>query len=215
MAVSAVLFDNDGTLVDTRESIAQAFHHAFRTVLGAEPSDEELLRLVGQPLRTQMEALAPVHADDLLVAYRAYNRVHHDELIRSFPHTEEALRRLKERNVKLAVVTSKMHALAEHGLELFGLDDYFTLLIGSDDSDRHKPDPGPLIQCARELGVASGRCVYVGDSPYDIQAARGAHMISVAALWGMFDEDVLEAEQPDFLASDILDVVDIVQDIAS
>lgn len=214
MSLEAVLFDNDGTLVDTRESICQAFHHAFQEVLGLDYPDSELLRLVGQPLRTQMEVLAPDHADELLDSYRAYNRKHHDELIRSFAHTEQALRTLKTQGIHLAVVTSKMHALAEHGLALFGIDGYFDELIGSDDCERHKPEPDPLLVCARRLGVEPGCCMYVGDSPYDLQAAHAAGMYVVAALWGMFDKDVLVAERPDYLACDIMDVIDIVKSLA-
>lgn len=113
----------------------------------------------------------------------------------------------------MGVVTSKYHALAEHGLELFGLNRYFETLIGSDDCERYKPDPMPLIMCAEALGVPIERCIYVGDSPYDMQAANAAGAISVAALWGMFDVQTIRESNPCYEAHDMLEVLSLVDEI--
>lgn len=210
LCIQAVLFDNDGTLVDTGDCISKAFHHAFRTVLGRDYPDEYLLARVGQPLQTQMEILDPEHSQELLEVYREYNRAHHDEQIRAFANTEQVLRDLKGRGRALGVVTSKYHALALHGLELFGLDVYLDTLVGSDDCMKHKPDPTPLLICAERLDVPIGNCIYVGDSPYDIEAANAAGAISVAALWGMFEEDMLQEADPDFMLEDISGLTSLV-----
>ena len=104
---------------------------------------------------------------------------------------------LRKRGMRLGVVTSKRRELALQGLALFGLDGAFEFVIGSDDCERHKPDPEPVLMGCGRLGLEPAACAYVGDSPFDLQAARAAGTTAVAALWGMFPEEVLAAEGPD------------------
>jgi pyrophosphatase PpaX len=187
----AILFDLDGTLLDTRELILSSFRYATRVVLGEQLPDERLLPYIGIPLIYQMRRIAPEHADELMRVYREHNARVHDELIRYFEGTREALEELCDEGRRLAVVTSKRNEPAHRGLERFGLEDYFQLIIGSDDTDKHKPDPEPLLLAAARLSVPPAACVYVGDSPFDMQAARSAGITAVGALWGMFSREDL------------------------
>jgi len=187
----AILFDLDGTVLDTRELILVSFRHATRTVLGRELPEAEMLDMIGIPLQYQMEKLSPEHADELVAVYREHNAAHHDEMVRVFPGMRETLEALRAQGIPLAIVTSKRNALAARGLACFDLLGFFDLLIGSDDTDKHKPLPDPLLLAATRLGAEPERCVYVGDSPYDMQAACAAGMTAVAALWGMFARERL------------------------
>lgn len=209
-AFDAVLFDNDGTLVDTRDILLESFRHATRAVLGRTIADERLMAKVGQPLAVQMWDFtddAAVH-DELLRTYRAFNERIHDERIALFPGAHEALVRLRDAGFALGVVTSKMHRLAAHGLDVLGAADCFSCLVGADDCPRHKPDPDPVALGARLLGADPARCVYVGDSPFDIRAGNAAGMTTVAVLWGMFDEAVLRAESPDLVCASFDELAD-------
>jgi pyrophosphatase PpaX len=115
---------------------------------------------------------------------------------------EAALDRLRGAGLRLAVVTSKRHALAWRGLEVFDLTHYFEFLVGADDCETHKPDPAPLLLAAGRMGLESRQCAYLGDSPYDMQAARAAGMLALGALWGMFSgERLLEAGAQSLLTS--------------
>ena len=114
-----------------------------------------------------------------------------------FPGVPELLADLRETGLPFGVVTSKRHEAAVRGLATFGLDGAFDLLIGSDDCAAHKPDPGPVLQGCRQLGLRPEECAYVGDSPFDLQAGRGAGCPTAAVLWGMFPEEVLLAEKPE------------------
>lgn len=204
----AILFDLDGTLLDTHDLILESMQHAVKTVLREEIPPEHLMAKVGQPLTTQMWDFTgdPELHDELLRVYRAYNAVKHDGMVRPFEGVEETLRTLSAEGYPLGVVTSKRHEAAMQGLQLFGLDAYLDCMIGSDDWPEHKPAPGPVAHGAELLGLDPSVCMYVGDSPFDIQAGNGAGCATAAALWGMFPKPVLLAERPDYVCEGIRDV---------
>jgi pyrophosphatase PpaX len=187
----AVLFDLDGTLLDTLDMILASFRHATKKVLGEEADEARVRAFIGIPLFDQMKDLDADRADELLVEYRAHNSSIHDDMIKYFEGTHETLDELKARGLRLAVVTSKRNVLAERGLSCFDLLKDFELVVGSDDTTSHKPGPEPLLFAAERLGVPIDACVYVGDSPYDMRAARAAGATAIAALWGMFPRDSL------------------------
>ena len=202
--IEGVLFDNDGTLVDTRDLLLESFRYATRTVLGHELPDEAYLKSVGTPLADQMDGFArtPGESAELLRVYRAYNHRIHDQMIGPFPGIAEALDELSRANVKMGVVTSKLHDLAWHGLEITGLAKYFDFLIGPDDCPEHKPAPGPVLEGCRRMGLAPASCAYVGDSEFDIRAGNAAGTTTIAVLWGMASRATLEGEHPDVVCRD-------------
>jgi len=191
--LKALLFDLDGTILDTREVILVSMQYAHSKVLGAEnlPSDEELLSLVGIPLREQMEHFSPDKYNELIEAYLDYNEEVQDEMLKDFPGTAETLASLREQGYRMTVVTSKRREPAIYGLERTGLLEYFELVFGADDTKEHKPKPSPLLHAAEHMGVYPEDCVYIGDSPYDMLAARAANMYAIGALWGMFSKESL------------------------
>ncbi|QKF07176.1 HAD-IA family hydrolase [Berryella wangjianweii] len=206
----AVLFDNDGTVVDTQELILASFRHATRVVLGRQLPDAAIMDSSGIPLDRQMLDIAdtPAQAAELSRVYREYNATVHDDMIAAFDGVSELLEWLDERGVPLAVVTSKLRGVCAHGLETVGLASRFRFVIGSDDCPAHKPAPDPLLLACERLGARPERTLYVGDSPFDMQAARAASMMGVAALWGMFTRDQLAAaSQPDAWAARPSDVL--------
>jgi pyrophosphatase PpaX len=192
--MKAILFDLDGTLVDTEELILTSFRKAALEVLGEAIPDEEVLPLIGIPLVEQAKILVPEHADAIIEAYRRHNIELHEKLIRYFDGTREMLEELKTEGRRLAVVTSKRNRPALEGLKSFNLQGYFEFVSGMEDAKKHKPHPEPLLLAAQRLGVVATDCIYIGDSIYDMQAASAAGMISIAVLWGMCGrEELLEA----------------------
>jgi pyrophosphatase PpaX len=210
--LAAALFDFDGTLVDTTEMIFQSMRHATSSVLEREDfTREELLANVGQPLPRQMEILDAEKAELLLEAYRAHHEEHHDALIGEFPGVDEALYRLRTAGVRIVVVTSKRRRSVEMALEKFpGLDLVVDLFVTMEDTTEHKPHPEPLLKGLELAGdVPKDKAVYVGDSPFDVQAAQAAGLSSVAVSWGAFSEDTLREAEPDHLVPDIDAAVDV------
>jgi pyrophosphatase PpaX len=213
----ASLFDFDGTLVDTTELIYQSMRHAAGDVLGREISREILMANVGQPLPRQMELLSAEHAEELLESYRLHNEEHHDTLIKEFPGVEESLARLRASGVRVAVVTSKRRFSVEMALEAFpGLGEVVDRWLTMEDTTEHKPRPEPLLKGLEFLGnVPPEEAAYVGDSPFDVAAAKAAGIPSVAVSWGAFSEDTLRAAEPDHLVPNLDTAVDVLLEMAS
>ena len=199
MKRSVVLFDLDGTVLDTHDAILDSMRYATREVLGTIIPDKTLVAEVGQPLVTQMRTLAPDEetAQCLLAVYRARNEQDLNQKTWPFEGIEALIRQLKDEGFTVAVVTSKRESLATESLKAFGMYDLFARVNGMESSAGHKPDPDPLIQAASDLGVSLDQCMYIGDSPYDIQAAHVAGIPGIAVTWGkFFGAEVLRAERP-------------------
>jgi len=210
--LSAVLFDFDGTLVDTTEMIHQSMRHATSSVLGRDDlSREALLANVGQSLPRQMELLNAEKAELLLEAYRSHHEEHHDALIGEFPGVDESLSRLQAAGIKVAVVTSKRRPSVEMALDnIPTLRNVVDRFVTMEDTTEHKPHPEPLLRGLELLGgVPKERAAYVGDSPFDVEAAKAAALTSVAVSWGAFSEGRLCEAQPDHLVPDIGSAVDV------
>lgn len=212
----AILFDLDGTLVDTVPFILASVRHAFEGVARC-PSDAEWIAGIGTPLRTQLEQLAerPDQVDELLARYRAFWLAEHDRRTRCFPGALETVARLAGRGHPLAVVTAKVEEGAHRTLRLTGLDAHMRAVIGADSCARSKPDPEPVRLALARLGCPAAEAVMVGDSPHDLAAARGAGVRTVAALWGACARDVLEAAGPDHLLEDIAGLPDLLDRVVA
>jgi len=185
--------------------------HAAGTVLGRDDIPREtLLANVGQPLPRQMELIDAEKAELLLEAYRHHHEENHDALIQEFPQVAQALSRLRFAGIQVAVVTSKRQASVEMALNNFpdlrNVVDRFTM----EDTNEHKPHPEPLWRGLELLGgVPKEEAAYVGDSPFDVEAAKAAGLTSVAVSWGAFSEDRLREAEPDHLVPDIESAVDV------
>ena len=212
--LEAVLFDFDGTIVDTTELIYESMRRTTCEVLGRELSRETLMANVGQPLPRQMELLAdgqPEKTEELLEAYLQHNEELHESLIREFPNIGTSLARLRDVGLRLAVVTSKRRFSVEMALNSFpDLRDVFDVFVTMEDTAEHKPLPAPLLKGLELLGdVPPERAAYVGDAPFDVAAARDAGVVSVALSWGVFTVDALRAASPDHLFEDLDSAVDL------
>ena len=204
MRFRTVLFDLDGTLIDSGAMILASFRHATWTVLRREIPDEQLLAGVGgHTLREQMQSLDPERVDELVEVYRAHNTELHDEL-QAFDGMLDALGRLKDEGRSLGIVTSKRRV----GIDLAfaalpELERVVDVAVGTDDTPRHKPHPDPLLLALERLEAPPVAAAYVGDSPFDVQAAKAGGLFSVAVTWGgIHTEERLRQEEPDAVVHD-------------
>jgi pyrophosphatase PpaX len=183
---AAILFDLDGTLIDSIELIVRSFQHATGEHLGAPLERAVILPTIGLSLIDELERIAPGKGQDLLLSYRGFLRAHHDALIAEYEGVAGMLDALHRREVPMGIVTSKALVSAEPSLRRFGLDRLMATIVTWDDTERHKPHPEPLLLAAARLGVPAPACWYVGDSTHDMAAARAAGMRAVAAAWGPY-----------------------------
>ena len=194
----AVLFDLDGTLIDSIELILNSAKHAFRDRQGHVPSDAEWLTGVGIPLATMFRRYARDEADvDALIAkYREYQLANHDRLVRCYDAVVDTVDHLRAAGHPLGIVTSKTGWLAQRGIDNVGLGSHFDVIVGCDTCAKHKPDPGPVLHALEHLRYAPSEAVFIGDSIYDMQAGNAAGVTTIAALWGPFTRDDLAPSQP-------------------
>lgn len=202
-----VLFDLDGTLADTIPLIVASYQHAFRTVLGEEVDEVRARAWIGRPLLPALLEESPEHGHALDLAYREWNLANTDRLIRRYDGVPELLGSLGEAGVTTAVVTSKRRETARLALSGVGVDHLVEVVAALEDTDRHKPDPAPLLHGASRLGADPAGCVYVGDAVVDVLAARAAGMGAVAVTWGAGDAAALAAAGPDAVVDDVPSLV--------
>ena len=221
--IKAILFDLDGTLIDTTDLILRCFEHSWKQVYGRVPPQAAVLSTFGIPLAEAMRQLLaltneirdeaaetekgePV-IERLVAEYRFFNRGNHDRLARKFDRVNETLEELRDRDYRLGVVTSKGRELASRGLRLCSLDGLFDEAVFLEDTSRHKPHPDPILMAMRRMERSASETVYVGDSPIDIAAGWAAGVTTVGALWGPISRSELEREKPDHLAESPADLL--------
>jgi len=194
-----VIFDIDGTLVDSVGLIVASYQHAFRTVLGHEEDEALIKTWIGASLVGVMRENYPDHADDLFREYTTWNEAHTEGWLKEYPGIPELASSLVEAGVRLGAATSKRRGQAQWALDLGHLTDLVPLVVAHEDVDAHKPDPTPLLLAAQRLGCTPAEAVYVGDAAVDVQAAHNAGMDCIACTWGAGTEPDLVAAAPTVL----------------
>ena len=200
MRYDPVLFDLDGTVVDSGAIILASLRHATQTVLGETIPDERLLATVGgSGLASQMRDFAPDRVDELVRVYTEHNTPLHAELV-ACDGMLELLEDLKADGRKLGIVTAKRRATVELAFDTVPIEHLFDVVVAGDEIGRQKPHPEPLLRALAELGARPETAAYVGDSPFDMQAAKAGGLTAVAVTWGrIHDRDRLEREEPDYI----------------
>ena len=203
MRYPVVLFDLDGTVIDSGSIILASMRHAAQTVLGREIPDAQLVAAVGGPgLVEQMRILDEDRVDELVECYRAHNEPLHAELAECAGMTD-VLTTLKEEGRRLGIVTAKRRVTVDIAFRYLPLEAFFQIVVGSDDTERHKPDPEPLLYALQQLDADPGDAAYVGDSPFDVRAAKAGGLHAIAVTWGgIHHRERLEAEEPDAIVAD-------------
>jgi pyrophosphatase PpaX len=198
MRYPTVLFDLDGTLIDSGPMILASFRHATRSVLQREYSDAELLAHVGgSTLQEQMQALDAERTQELVERYREHNSPLHAGL-KSCAGILDLLDRLGGEGRSLGVVTSKRLVTVRLAFDALPLERYFATVVTTEQTTRHKPHPDPLLLACERLRTEPSDAAYVGDAPFDVAAAKAAGLGAIAVTWGgIHSRERLEREVPD------------------
>ena len=204
-----VLFDLDGTLVDSLALLVGAMQHAFDARPGPRPATtQEWVATIGRPLQWQFGQYATSDDDlQLLIRhYRAYQHEHHDRLTRAYDGIPALVARLHREGHPLGLVTSKVDHLAVRALTHVGLAPFIREVVGADRSTRHKPDPEPVVLAMRALGATPDATVFVGDSEFDVMAGNAARVTTIAVTWGASDHAALLAAGPAHVAASVAEL---------
>lgn len=194
----AVLFDMDGTLLDSIELILGGAEYAFEG-RDVRPTRAEWKALIGTPLDSMLARWATGHDDVLALRarYRQYQLDNHDRLVRLYDDVEATLRSLHAAGHPLAIVSSKLDAGIRRSMDHYGLTPLFSAIVGLDHTTEHKPNPAPVRFALSRLGVAESDAVFVGDSPHDIEAGRRAGVRTIAVTWGAYTREEISPAGPD------------------
>lgn len=208
----AVLFDLDGTLLDTVPFILTSVRHAFEGY-GRAPTDDEWIAGIGTPLRDQLAQFAatPDDVEPLFQRYRTFWLANHDRLTRAFDGALEVVRALHAAGHPLGVVTAKIEVGAHRSLRHVGLDGFMGAVVAADSGVPAKPAPDGVWLAARRLDRGPEETLFVGDSPHDVAAGNAAGVVSVAALWGACTRDQLAVAAPRHYAESVREVASIVE----
>ncbi|WJH35740.1 pyrophosphatase PpaX [Paenibacillus aurantius] len=208
--IDTILFDLDGTIVDTNELIIASFLHALEGQTLEPFTREHIIPNMGKPLVEQMLMFTGrAEVDDLIRTYREFNVRMHDEMVQEFPYVKEVLEELHRSGIRLGVVTSKVRMTTEMALKLFDLRRFMGTLVTIDDVKEAKPSPEGIRLALKELGSEPERTLMVGDSSYDLLAARNAGVRSVGVAWSMKGEAYLKEFDPDYLIHDMRELLAI------
>ena len=193
---STAVFDLDGTLADTINLIVESYQYAFRTVIGQEEDPDVIRSWIGRPLIGAFRDHSPEHADELYATYLQWNADNTERLIRDYDGVVAVLADLRAAGVAVGVATSKRRESAEQAMDILGISEHVEVLVAMEDTERHKPDPTPLLLALERMGRSANGAVYVGDAVVDVLAGKAAGMDTVAVTWGAGLPEPLEAVRP-------------------
>ena len=211
MGYKYVLFDLDGTLIDTNKLIMDSFKYTYKTGLGLEVSEQEILKYFGEPLIVTLARYSEDKANELFKTYIEYNESRHDDTVTIFEGIKELLEELVKQGCALALVTSKRRKVALMGLELFDIKKYFDVFIALEDTEQHKPNPAPALKALELLGAQPCDAIMVGDSVFDIHCAHGAGVKAALVKWSAahgFQGDDISA---DYVVHDTAELLKVIK----
>lgn len=212
--IKAVMFDFDGTVMDTNEIITGSWQHTFKRAIGHEVDPAVFIPTFGEPLIDTMAVFFPDRdPHDMIDIYREYQRFIWDKPIHMFPGVRDLLLGLKERGIKIAMVTSRIWSSAKVGHYKFDISDIFDAVVSAEDTDVHKPDPYPALLCLEKLGLSADETIMVGDSKFDIMCGHNAGIKAVLVDWTIClpPEKRVGDCKPDFTISRPEELYDIIE----
>lgn len=210
--LKAILFDLDGTLLNTNNLIFNSFRQAFEELLlDRQLSDEEIIDCIGPTLQQTGQKYYPQNPEQFVDCYRRYYQMNHDEMIEVFPGVIQMLEDLKALGLKLVIVTSKKRDMTIKGLEYMKMYDYFDLIISSDDIHHPKPHPEPIETVLKYYHLNQDECLMVGDNSHDIECANHAGVKSVAVAWAMRGADYLKTYNPTYIINEANELINVVK----
>ena len=209
----ALLFDLDGTLIDSVAFLLSAVRHAFRDRRDRVPTEAEWIAGIGTPLVAQLRQWCRDDDDlaTLVAEYRAYQHAHLDRETRCFPGVRDALVELHRRGHPMALVTSKGDEIARRSLDVVELTPLFDTIVGADSCERHQPDPEPVRVALARLGRPADEAIFVGDSPHDVASGNAAGVATAAVLWGPFSRAELAPLRPTHWLEDVSELIPLVE----
>ncbi|MEC2077252.1 pyrophosphatase PpaX [Metabacillus fastidiosus] len=210
MKINTILFDLDGTLVDTNELIIQSFLYTLNNYYPDKYKREDVLPFMGPTLHETFGGMDAERVEEMITMYRKFNHENHDVLVKEFDTVFETVKTLHEKGYKLGIVTTKIRSTVTMGLALTKLDQFFDVVVTIDDVKNAKPDPEPLLLALEQLGSSPDEAIMVGDNSHDIEGGKNAGTKTAAVAWSAKGRDFIESFHPDYMLEKMSDLLKVV-----
>ncbi|MEH6992648.1 pyrophosphatase PpaX [Neobacillus drentensis] len=207
--INTILFDLDGTLIDTNELIISTYLHTLEKYYPGKYTREDVLPFLGPTLHEVFGEMDPDRVEEMVLEYRTYNIANHDALVKEFVGVMETIETLKKKGYKLAIVTTKREDVAFKGLRLMKLDSYFDVMIAYDHVKKVKPDPEPIFLALEKLDSKPEEALMVGDNFHDVLAGKNAGTKTAGVAWSIKGREYLAKYEPDFMLENMTDLLSI------
>lgn len=209
--INTLLFDLDGTLIDTNELIISSFLHTLEFYYPGKYMREDVIPFMGPSLMETFGSIDAQRAEEMIAKYRAYNLANHDRIVTIFEGVYDTIKLLKEKGYKIAIVTTKLSDVVDMGLRLTKLDEFFDVIVALDHVTKAKPDPEPVLMALEKLGSSPEEAIMVGDNSHDILAGKNAGTKTAGVAWTLKGREFLASLQPDYLLDNMRDLLSILE----
>lgn len=207
--ITTILFDLDGTLIDTNELIITTYLHTLEKYYPSKYQREDVLPFLGPTLHEAFGSINPDLVEEMVLEYRAFNIANHDELVTEFAGVFETMQSLKDKGYKLGIVTTKRHDVTLKGLRLMDLERFFEVVVTYDHVSKTKPDPEPIFKALEQLDSTPEETMMVGDNYHDILAGKNAGTVTAGCAWSIKGRDYIAKYEPDYILENMADLLTI------
>lgn len=209
--IKALLFDFDGTLLNTNELIIQTFMTLFDEIFPGQYKRDDILQFIGPSLDQTFQKLTPGKEQEMIAKYREWNLAHHDELVEEYDGVVSTLEQLYALGLRLAIVSTKKRDSIERGLRVMGVQHLFEVKVGLEDVVHVKPDPEPILLAIEQLGVSKEEVIMIGDNSHDIEGGKNAGVKTAGVSWAIKGAEFLKQYNPDYMLEHMTDLLEIVK----
>ncbi len=213
MKKDTILFDLDGTLINTNELIISSFLYTLHHYFPNQYKREDVIPFIGPPLIDSFKSVDSERYEEMVQMYRKHNTENHDALVMEYEGVFETVEHLKAEGYHLAVVTTKMRPTVQQGLNLTKLQQFFDVVVTYNDVENVKPHPEPLYKALRQLGSSTERAIMVGDSQYDILAGKNAGVTTIGVGYSIKGRDFIQKQQPDFIIDTMPELIEVAKQL--
>ena len=207
--ITTLLFDLDGTLIDTNDLIITTFLHTLDKYYPSKYKREDVLPFMGPTLQETFEGIDPDRVEEMILDYRTFNLANHDLLVKEFEGVLETIQILQEKGFKLGIVSTKIYDTVLKGMKLTKLDPFFNVIVAMEHVSKVKPDPEPIFNALGQLGSTPEETIMVGDNFHDILAGKNAGTKTAGVSWSAKGREYIAKYEPDYILDNMKDLLTI------
>ncbi|WP_339214060.1 pyrophosphatase PpaX [Solibacillus sp. FSL W8-0372] len=211
MKTKALLFDFDGTLLNTNELIIQTFMYIFDERFPGQYSTVDCLKFIGPSLKQTFDELTPGETELMIAKYREWSAANHDSLVTGYEEVVETLEELHALGIKMAIVSTKSREGLARGMKILQAAHLFDAVVGLDDVEHVKPHPEPVLLALQKLGVDRSEAIMIGDNSHDIEGGKNAGVRTAGVAWSAKGVDYLMSYEPTYMLHHMRDLLEIVK----